>query len=250
MVVRSHRGAWAIKVLRAFTVPVAGGPAELLPLGEKGLVNFAPGGRGVSFTRTFTGLAARKRYLGGQAPDVFTYDLSSRTLSRITDWKRTDTAPMWTGRRIYFLSDRGSGFHANLWCYDLDTHATRQMTRFADYDIDWPSLGGNRITFQQGGHLWALELSSERLHALAVDVPDDSAATQPRVADVSREVRAVDVTGAVDYALTADGAALVAVHGDIFRIDPRDGVRNLTSTTWRSHLCPSQASTRPTLYPG
>ena len=227
----SHRGAWAAKVLRAFTVALGGGAAELLPLGQTGLVSFAPDGRILALTRSFTNLAARKRYLGGQAQDVFTYDLGSHALARITDWRGTDTAPMWAGRRIYFLSDRGAGFRLNLWCYDLDTRATRQVTRFADYDVDWPSLGGGRIVFQQGGRLWALDVPSERLHPVAVDVPDDGAAIRPRVQDVSREAQAADVTGAVDYTIAPRGeAALVSAHGDIFRIDARGGARNLTST--------------------
>ena len=230
VVVLSHRGAVA-RVLHAFTVPLAGGPARLLPLGEVGLVSFAQDGRTVAFTRTFTNFAARKRYLGGQAQDIFTYDLVSRRLTRLTDWRGTDTAPMWAGRRIYFLSDRGAGLRANIWCTELDTRITRQVTHFSDYDIDWPSIGGGRIIFQQGGRLWALDLPSERLHPLEIEAPDDGALTRPRTQDVSRQARATDVTGGVDYALSPTGdAALVSAHGDIFRIAADGGARDLTST--------------------
>ena len=230
VVVLSHRGAIA-RVLRAFTVPLSGGPAQLLPLGEVGLVGFAQDGRTVAFTRTFTNFAARKRYLGGQAQDIFTYDLASRRLTRVTDWKGTDTAPMWAGRRLYFLSDRGAGLRANIWRTDLDSHVTRQVTHFSDYDIDWPSIGGGRITFQQGGRLWALDLPSERLHALAITAPDDGALTQPRTRDVSGQTNATDVTGAVDYAVSPTGhAALVSAHGDIFRVAADGQARDLTST--------------------
>ena len=223
VVLLAHRGAWAAKVLRAFTVPAHGGPAELLPLGESGLVSFKPDGRSVAFTRTLTNFAARKRYLGGEAQDVFTYDLGLHRLTRITDWRGTDTSPMWANGRIYFVSDRGAGFRANIWCYDPATRATRQVTRFTDYDVDWPSLGGDRITFQQGGRLWALEVPSEHLHPLRIEVPDDGAQTRPRVQDVSREAVATDVSGAVDYALAPNGeAALVSAHGDIFRIGAGD----------------------------
>ena len=41
--------------------------------------------------------------------DVFTYDLATRHLVRVTDWRGTDTDPMWSGRQLYFLSDRGPG---------------------------------------------------------------------------------------------------------------------------------------------
>ena len=228
----SDRNAWALQVLQAFTVPLTGGLAERLPLQQSGLVSFAPDGHTIAYTQTFTNFAARKRYLGGQAQDVFTYDLTSRRLKRITEWKGTDTAPMWAGRRIYFLSDRGVGFRANLWCYDLDTQTSHQVTRLADYDIDWPSLGAGRITFQQGGRLWAVDLPSERLHEIIVDVPDDGARTAPRSVPVGGEARAKDVTRAVDYALSPSGdAALVSAHGDIFSVATEGGVvRDLTSS--------------------
>ena len=228
----SHRSAWAFQVLQAFTVPVSGGLAERLPLQQSGLVSFAPDGHTIAYTQTFTNFAARKRYLGGQAQDVFIYDLASRRLERITEWKGTDTAPMWAGRRIYFLSDRGVGFRANLWCYDLDTQRSYQVTHFADYDIDWPSLGAGRITFQQGGRLWAVDLPSERLHEIMADVPDDGARTAPRSVPVGREARTKDVTGAVDYALSPSGdAALVSAHGDVFSVATGSGVvRDLTSS--------------------
>ena len=227
----SGRGAWASRIVRAFTVPVDGGLPEILPLGEAGLLSFASDGGAIAFTRTFTAFDARKRYVGGRAPDIFTYDLSSHRLTQITDWKGADTAPMWAGRRIYFLSDRGQGFRANLWCYDLDTHASRQVTRFEDYDVDWPSPGPGRIAFQQGGHLWALDLPSEHLHEIKVDVPDDGEATTKRLVDVSRQARASDVSGTMDYTVSPKGdAAAFSAHGDIFSVAATGGVSDLTGT--------------------
>ena len=228
----SNRTAWAYKVLQAFSISLDGGLPERLPLDQSGFLTFAPGGDIIAYTRTFTNFDARKRYTGGQAQDIVTYDLVSRQLTRITDWKGTDTFPMWSGRRIYFLSDRGSNFRANLWCYDFDSRVIRPITHFGDYDVDWPSLGSDRITFQQGGRLWALDLPSERLHEVKVDLPDDGARTAPRTLDVGREARAADVSGAVDYALSPHGeTAYLAAHGDVFRIGVKDGVaRDLTAT--------------------
>lgn len=204
--------------VQAFAVPLGGGLAERLPLDQSGRIDVSPADGRIAYTRTFTDLAARKRYVGGQAEDLFLYDPASHRLDRLTDWKGTDTAPMWAGDRLYFLSDRGAGFRLNLWCLELATHKTRQVTHFADGDIDWPSEGGGRIVFQQGGRLWSLDLADERLHALSIRVPDDGALTEPRMVDVSREARSTDVTGVADYAVTPDGAAaVIAAHGDLFR---------------------------------
>lgn len=215
----STRASVAAKQVQAFSVPLAGGLAERLPLDQAGRIDISPADGRIAYTRTFTDLAARKRYTGGMAEDLFLYDPASRRLDRLTDWKGTDTAPMWAGDRLYFLSDRGAGFRLNLWCLDPATRHARQVTHFGDGDVDWPSAGGGRIVFQQGGRLWALELADERLHALAIRVADDGARTAPRTAAVAREARAQDVTGAVDYATAPDGAAAVIVaHGDLFRV--------------------------------
>ena len=92
------------------------------------MLSYSPSGHQIAFNRNFRNLELRKRYVGGQAQDIYTYDFDSRTLNRLTHWKGTDTAPMWYGRRIYFLSDRGSGFRQNLWSYDLVTRTQRQLT--------------------------------------------------------------------------------------------------------------------------
>ena len=104
------------------------------------------------------------------------YDPATRQEQRITDWKGLDGTPMWVGRRIYFVSDRDAHRRANIWVYDLETRQTREVTHFADYDIDLPSYGGGQISFQQGGRLWTLDVPSERLRPVPVSVPDDGGA--------------------------------------------------------------------------
>lgn len=227
----SHRASPVVKLLHAFSVPVAGGPAEPLPLDRAGLMSFAPGGRSIAFNRIFRNLELRKRYIGGQAQDIYTYDFDTHALSRLTDWKGTDTAPMWFGRKIYFLSDRGANFRENIWNYDLDTRAFRQLTQFTDYDIDWPSLGASTITFQQGGHLFAIDLPSEHLREVKVDVTEDEERTHAHAAAVGQSARVSDVMGGVDYALSPTGdSLLLSARGDLFRLSPQSRAQNLTDT--------------------
>ncbi len=209
------------RILQAYAVPVEGGLPQRLPLDRSGLLSYGPGGRVIAFNRFFRDFELRKRTLGGQAQAVFTYDPDRHALARVTDWKGTSTAPMWFGQRIYFLSDRGAGFRANIWACDPNGRALRQVTHFADRDIDCPSLGGHAIAFQQGGRLWAIDLPSERLRPVAVDVPDDGALTAPRTVAVGRWSRSRNATGGIDYALSPDGGAvLLSARGDLFRIGP------------------------------
>ncbi len=219
------------RILRAYAVPVAGGMPLPLPLDRSGLLSYGPGGHVIAFNRVFRDFELRKRYLGGQAQAVFTYDFGRHALARITDWTGTSTAPMWFGRRIYFLSDRGPGFRANIWVCDPDGRGLRQVTHFTDTDIDYPSLGGRTITFQQGGRLWAIDLPSERLRAVAVDVPDDGARTAPHTMAVGAWARDRDATGGIDYALSPDGGALLlSARGDLFRVRANEQAENLTAS--------------------
>ena len=139
---------------------------------------------------------------------------------------------MWASDRIYFVSDRGAGFRANIWRYDVDTHAVSQITHFGDYDVDWPSLGPKAITFHQGGRLWSIDLPSEHIHEIRVDAPDDGARTAPRLAAVGATARVVDALGGVDYALSPHGdRLLLSARGDLFAVGAGAvASRDLTNT--------------------
>ena len=227
----SHRGTPVAKLIRAFSVPVEGGPAELLPLDHAGMMSYSPDGRTIAFNRIFRNLELRKRYIGGQAQDIYTFDFAAHRLTRITNWKGTDTSPMWFRKTIYFLSDRGAGFRQNIWSYSFDTNRFKQITYFTNYDVDWPSLGGSTLTFQQGGLLYALDLPSERLHELVFDVPDDGERTAIHSVRVSGSTRAKDAMGGVDYALSPAGdTLLISARGDLLRVAPNKAGENLTDS--------------------
>ncbi len=228
----SRRNAFNWSDLSLFTVSVAGGLPVLLPLGHAGLMTFGPDGHTLAFTRSFTDFQTRKRYEGGLAPDIYTFDLLSKHMDRITDWKGTDTAPMWVGRKIYFLSDRDEKRRANLWVYDQDTRSTREVTHFTDYDIDMPSLGDKSISFQQGGKLYVLALPSEKLHSVQVHVPDDGVHTHPRDVATQDLLRDADKSGA-DYTVSpSDDAAVFSARGDLYKVASAGGdIINLTHTS-------------------
>lgn len=228
----SRRVAWNAWYGRLFDVPISGGLPTALPLDSGGFMTYSPDGKSIAYNRIFRNFRTWKRYYGGLAQQVFTYDLGAKKLTQITDWKGTNTAPMWYGRKIYFLSDRDDRRRENVWAYDLDTKTFREVTHFVDYDIDFPSLGNDGIVFQEGGSLWVLDLPSEHLHQLDVSVPDDGTRTGVRFADASKFVRNSDTAGQTDYALAPNGKrVLFSARGDIFSLPAQDGAtRDLTNT--------------------
>ena len=233
IVFMSRRMDWNPSENRLFAVPLAGGLPTLLPLDRGGLLTYGPDGHSIAYTRIFRDFRTWKRYDGGRAEDVYTYDFDTKALARITDWKGTDTSPMWVGRKIYFLSDRDRNRRENIWVYDLDTRQFAQVTHFADYDIEFPSYGADSITFQQGGRLWAIDLPAQALREVKVDVPDDGTRTQPRWVKVADAIRDVDTSQSVDYAVAPNGnRAAFSARGDIFSVPAEHGaIRDLTNTS-------------------
>jgi tricorn protease len=229
----TKRNQWNSWIQEMYKAPVAGGAPSPMPIDSAvGLATFAPDGHTIAYNRIFQNFRTWKRYNGGLAQQVFTYDFNTRQLTQITDWSGTNTSPMWWGRRIYFLSDRDSHRRANLWVYDEDSKQTRQVTRFTDYDIDFPALGGDSIAFQQGGKLYVLDLQSEQLREVPLNVPDDNPRTRPHVAEVKDQIRDIDPAQQVDYALAPNGKrTLFSARGDIFSVPTENGAtRDLTGT--------------------
>jgi tricorn protease len=229
----SRREAWNDQYGRPFSVPVDGGPAEALPLDSGGLMSYSPDGKQIAYNRIFRNFRTWKRYEGGRQQDIFTYDFASKALTQITDWPGTETAPMWSGKTIYFMSDHDDAHRENIWAYDTEAKAFREITHFTDYDADFPSLGDTGIAFSQGGNLYVIDLPSEQVHKLDVKVPDDGMHTRKRFVDAKKFIRDNDAAGQTDYALSPNGKrVLLAARGDIFSLPVEHGnTRDLTQTS-------------------
>lgn len=93
----SRYSAFPKRDIAAFAVPASGGLAHKLPMETSGLLSEAADGQGFVFDRTFRTFGGDrwKRYVGGQAPEIFVYDPKSGQQTQVTHWVGTDTAPMW-----------------------------------------------------------------------------------------------------------------------------------------------------------
>ena len=223
----TKKDQWNTWVQNMYKVPVSGGLPTPMPIDSSvGLASYAPDGHTIAYNRIFRNFRTWKRYNGGLAQQVFTYDFNTRQLNQITNWSGTNTSPMWYGHKIYYLSDQDGRRRANIWVYDQDSKQTREVTHFTDYDIDFPALGGDAIAFQQGGKLYLLDLPSEQLREVPVDVPDDNTRTRVHVADVKDQIRSTDPAQQTDYALAPNGKrTLFSARGDIFSVPTENRVR-------------------------
>jgi len=209
---------------RLFTVPVTGGLPVQLPVDKGGLTSYSPDGKSIAYNRIFRNFRTWKRYTGGLAQSIWIYDFSANTVKKITDYDGANTYPMWHGNTIYFGSDRGDDHRMNLFAYDLTSKQTRQVTHFTDYDVDWPSLGGDSIAFENAGYLYLFDVASEKSTKLTVYIPGDFPVARPQWENVGKLV--------TDFDIAPDGSrAALAARGDVFTVPAKHGsIRNLTSS--------------------
>jgi len=207
---------------RAYLVGIDGGLPEALPMYRAGFTSFSPDGDKVAYCPVFRDFRTWKRYKGGMAQDVWIFDLKNYENRKITDWEGTDNKPMWYGDKVYFNSDRTGTL--NLYCYDIATEQTRQVTQFDNFDVRWPSLGPDGIAFENGGYVYVLDLPSEELHKVPVEMITDHLSLREEYAGVSDMVR--------DYEISPDAKrAVFSARGDIFTVPAKKGnTRNLTVT--------------------
>lgn len=222
---RSRMKSPSYRFNRFFKQSAKGGMPETLPLPYGELASFSPDGNRMAFQYISREFRTWKRYRGGMASDIWLYDLVNNTSEKITVFEGTDALPMWHGNTIYFLSDRDERKKLNIWAYDLATKQTRQVTKFTEYDVKWPSIGPDSIIFENAGKLHLLDLKSEKSRPLSIQVPTDLPEIRAQLKDAFRNI--------TSFSLSPSGKrALFEARGEIFTVPQKHGsVRNLTMTS-------------------
>ncbi|MEO8359211.1 MAG: S41 family peptidase [Vicinamibacteria bacterium] len=199
-----------------YRVSSEGGLPEKLPLpyGEFGAL--ASDGQRLAYMPASRDFRTWKRYRGGWAPEIWLFDLKTHTSKNLTHDPANDGQPMWHGDTLYFLSDRDANKRQNIWALDLKTDALRQITHYTDFDTRFPSIGPSDIVFENGDRLYRMELPSEVVHEVSVQVVTDRATLLPRTENVAKLITnpGISPTGK---------RALVEARGDVFSLPAEHG---------------------------
>ncbi len=159
-----------------------------------------------------------KRYRGGTARSIWTFTPGAAEAVELTSSTDGESiSPMWRDGRVWFAADRSGVM--NLWSVKPDGSDPRQHTRYEDFDIQTPSLDGDRVVFQHGADLAVFNISDDSTRTLSIVLGSDL--------DQLRE-RWVDDPW--DYVTSAhpspDGdRAVVTARGEIFVIPAEKGRR-------------------------
>ncbi len=211
-----------------------GGMPEALPMpyGEFGALS--PDGKTLAYLPVSTDFRTWKRYRGGMASEIWLLDLTTKAATRLPSaGGSNDSMPMWHGDKLYFLSDRDPVKRSNIWSYDLKTKAFKQVTFFKEYDVHFPAIGPSDLVLEAGGRLYRLELPSEKMVEVKIEVATDRVALKPHTVNASKLIRGAD--------LSPQGKrAVFEARGEIFSVPAEKGyVANLTRTSGAAERFPA-----------
>jgi tricorn protease len=216
-----------------YKVSSKGGLPEklIIPYGE--MASFSSDSKKIAYTPKTRAFRTWKRYKGGMNSDIWIFDLEKNSAERIIENNACNEFPMWYGNKIYFLSDRGKESRANIWCYDIAAKETKQITKFTDFDIHFPSLGPSEIVFEVGGKLYLLGLTDEKYREVKTNVITDEITLMPKVENVSNLIQGGSIS--------PDGKrALVEARGEVFSVPAENGaVINLTKNSGSAERFPA-----------
>lgn len=232
LVFASSRESGRQRYNQFFLANATGGLPERMkvPYGEFG--SFSPDGRQFAYLPHTQSFRTWKRYRGGWAPDVWVFDLDTLAAVNVTKSDANDEHPMWHGGTLYFLSDRGAGQRHNIWALERATGTLRQLTHFSDFDVTFPAIGPRDMVFEAGGRLYLMDLATEQVREVSVQVVTDRTTLKPRSETVTALIRsaAPSPTGK---------RAVFEARGDVFTVPAEHGpVMNLTRSSGSAERYP------------
>jgi len=229
---RSLRDSWSLPIARLYSVSVDGGPAEALPMPTAGSGDFSPGGNEMVYSPQSRDFRSEKRYGGGQANALYTFDLKTNSAKRITEGPRATRDPMWIGDTIFFNSDRDG--HFNLYSYNVSNGRTVQVTTNRQYDVRWPSSDNEgRIVYELNGELQVMDARSRKSNPISINVPDEGLWSRPSRVFAGNLIESAGLSPKGER-------ALFAARGDIFSVPIEKGpTRNLTHSSGAHDKWPS-----------
>ena len=224
---RSSRDSYS-RFTQLYTVSVSGGLPELLPLpmavegsysSDSSHLAYVPF---TNFAESWARHRGLKHYRGGTASPIWIAKLSDSSVEKVPRKDSNDSAPMWVGNKVYFLSDRDGP--VSLYAYDPGTKQVSLAFPSNGVDIKSASSGPDAIVYEQFGSIHVFDPSTGKQNAVNIQVTGDFPAVRPHYVHAAEQIQNADIspTGA---------RAVFEAHGEILTVPVEHGdIRNLTNT--------------------
>ncbi len=228
IVYRSRKKSFNSFKGQLFIANVEGGLSQELPFSVGGFCTYSPDGKKLALNRVFREFRTWKYYKGGMADDVWIYDFATKQMENITNNPSQDIFPMWYGDKIYFCSDRDRTM--NLFSYDLKSKQTTKITNYTEYDVKFPSLGGDAIVYENGGFIYVYDLKAGKESKISITIQDDAVSGRNELIDASKFIEPYD------FDLGPDGNRIVVTaRGDVWTVPAKEGITRNISKSSASH---------------
>jgi len=151
--------------------------------------------------------------------------MDSNTVKNLTENEFNDGQPAWGGDTLYFLSDQGPNFRLNVWKYDPVDGELTQITAYDEFDISFLSAGPEELVFEVGGSLYLMDLATEEVREIEVNVVSDLSLEIPKRLDVSGDVSGMS-------AAPGNKRVIFEARGELFNAPVSDGfTENVTQSS-------------------
>ncbi|MBI4891082.1 MAG: PD40 domain-containing protein [Acidobacteria bacterium] len=216
---------------RFFSIGLNGGPAAELPLPMGFQAAWSPDGKQLAYTPLAPAFLIWKRYAGGRTSPIWIANMADSRVEKIPRVNSNDFYPMWSGDKVFFLSDR---FGAMTLCsFDTRTKKVEQAIRNTGLDYKSASLGPDAIALEHFGAIELYDLKSGKVTPVPIRIHGDLPHVRPYYDKVASKIQS--------FGLSPTGVrAVFEARGEIFTVPAEKGdVRNLTSTPGTAERFPA-----------
>jgi tricorn protease len=206
-----------------WTVGLTGALPERLPVPRAQAGAVSPDGHLVAYQLVRPWETEMRNYRGGQNQPIRVLNLQTDSVVKLPWVDSRDQQPVWLGNTIYFISDRD--WTNNVWAYDAATRATKQVTHYADFEVESVNAGAGAVAYEQAGDVHVYDPATGQDSKIAIRATGDFPWAMPHAVDVAKSLTAPQ--------LSPTGVrAMFEGRGDIFTVPTDKGTwRNLTHSS-------------------
>ncbi|HMA61082.1 MAG TPA: PDZ domain-containing protein [bacterium] len=229
----SRRESGRSRFNQLYHISRKGGQAQKYPVPYGEFAALAPDQNTLAYMPKTRDFRTWKRYRGGGTSEIWLFNLENYESKNITKDEAIDAHPMWHGKYIYFLSDRGNHQRHNIWRYNSETEDYKKITDFTEFDITFPAIGGGDIVFEAGGDIYLLNLENEEYRQVNINATTDLARVMPRQITVDKRFH--------NPTISYDAKRIIGeARGDLFSVPAEKGyTQNLTQTSGVAEIKPA-----------
>jgi tricorn protease len=214
-----------------FTVPATGGYPTRLPLPEAETGSYSSDGTHLAYVPNFRYEPFWKGYRGGQTTPVYIAKLADSSIVKVPRDNSNDDTPMWVGKDVYFLSDRGGPI--TLYDYDTDSKRVSRVFENTGFDITGASAGPGAIVYSQFGDLHVYDLATHTAKPVPVEIAADLPQVRSHWERVGTQIENANVS-------PSGVRGVFEAHGQIFTVPVEHGdVRNISDAPHTANRDPA-----------